>query len=96
MSTKVISFFLFLFCITFCFSQDVYPPSFSPPGGRSVNDPENEIRSCDSILEFIGIPKAEVFGFRTLQPAIVPFLLDATGEIKGMPFQRDFLLLHDY
>lgn len=37
MRTKRISFFLFLFCITFCFSQDVCPPSFSPPGGLSVN-----------------------------------------------------------
>ena len=67
MSKKVISFFPFLLCITFCFSQDICPPSFSPPGGLSVNDAENEIRRCNSTLECIGIPKTEVIGLRTPQ-----------------------------
>ena len=67
MSKKVISFFPFLFSTTFCFSQDVCPPSFSPPGGLSVNDAENEIRCNSSTLECIGIPKTEVIGLRTPQ-----------------------------
>ncbi len=175
-----ILYFLLIFSITLCFSQDVCPPSFSPPGGLSVSkvpmfvafgwddnqyadgmdwvvdlmdgktnpsgignaatydgtpvrctffmkglvesddevqdvydswkraydatheignhtwrhvaiDAENEIRRCDSTLEFIGIPKDEVVGFRTPQLAIVPSMFDAMYK---RPFLYDCTVEH--
>ncbi|MBW1895317.1 MAG: hypothetical protein JRI91_16740 [Deltaproteobacteria bacterium] len=171
MRTKQISVFLLLSIISFCFSQDVCPGSYNPPGGLSMNrvpmfiafgwddnqyadgmnwildylkdkknpagignaatfdrtpvlntffmkglvdaddppeevyvtwkraydegheignhtwrhvaiDPVNEIRRCDSTLEFIGIPTSEVVGFRTPQLALVLSVFDAVYARK--------------
>ena len=164
-----ISFFLLFIITSFCYSQDVCPPSYDPPGGLAVNkvpmfiaigwddnqyvdgmnwivdflkdrknppgignaatydgtpvlntffmkglvdaadpaedvyvtwkkaydngheignhtwqhvaiDPENEIRRCDSTLEYIGIPASEVNGFRTPQLALVLSVFDAVYD----------------
>ncbi len=54
-------------------------------------DPENEIRRCDSTLEFVGIPKNEVVGFRTPQLALVLSVFDA---VYKRPFLYDCTVEH--
>jgi hypothetical protein len=54
-------------------------------------DAENEIRRCDSTLEFVGIPKNEVVGFRTPQLAIVPSVFSA---VYKRPFLYDCTVEH--
>jgi hypothetical protein len=54
-------------------------------------DADNEVRRCDSTLEFIGIPKREIVGFRTPQLAIVVEVLNA---IKKRGFLYDCTVEH--